>query len=82
MTLYVANQKSKIDFLKSTLVCQQCPSKSLFRFCSVHFDPGEDTTFVPPEELVQADIGTNLVQCRNYFWLVNHGGPENLSFQK
>ena len=50
-----------IDFLKSTLVCQQCPSESLFRFCSVPFDPGEDTTCAPLEELLQGDKGTSFV---------------------
>ena len=70
------------DFLKCPLVCQQSPSGSLFGFCSVLFGPGEGTTCVPLEELLPADIGTSLVQCRNYFRLVNHRGTENHSFRK
>ena len=71
--LSVANQMSMSDFQKCPLVCQQSPTESLFWFCSVLFGPGEGTTCVPLEELLQADIGTSLVQCRNYFRLVNHG---------
>ena len=56
--------------------------ESLFGFCSVLFGPGEGTTCVPLEKLLQAYIGTSLVQCRNYFRLVNHGGTENHSFRK
>ena len=73
---------SMSDFLKFTLVCQQSPSENLFWFCSVLFGPGEGTTCVPLEELLQADIGTSLVQCRYYFRLVNQGGTENHSFRK
>jgi hypothetical protein len=41
----------------------------------------EGTTCVPPEQLLQADIGTSLVECGNYFRLVYYGGTENHSFR-
>ena len=63
---------SMSDLIICLLACQQSPSESLFWSCSVLFGPGEGTTCVPLEELLQADIGTSLVQCRNYFRLVNH----------
>ena len=73
MTLYVAYQLSMSDFLKCPLVCQKSPFESLFGFSSGLVGLGEGTTCIPLEELLQADIGTSLVQCRNYFRLVNHG---------
>ena len=63
--LYVANQMSMSDFLKCPLVCQQSPSENLFCLCSVLFDPGEGTTCVPLEELLQAGIGTTFGWFRN-----------------
>ena len=84
-TLYVANQMSMCDFLLCPLVCQQSPSENQFYLCSVLFDPGEGTTCVPLEELLQAGIGstvgTSLVQCRNYFRVVNLRGTEDHNFQ-
>ena len=59
-----------------------CEVKPGIWFFSVLFGPGEGTTCVPLEELLQADIGTSLVQCINYFMLVNHGGTKDHSSQK
>jgi hypothetical protein len=73
---------SMSDFIKCPLVGQQSPSESLFWFCSVLFSPVEGTTCVPQEELLQADIGTSFIQCRNYFRLVYHGGTKNHSSRK
>ena len=39
-----------------------------------------ETPMIIKKEVLQADIGTSLVQCRNYCRLVNHGGTENHSF--
>ena len=50
------------DLKKIPLVCHQSPSKSLFWICDVLFDPGEGTICVPLKELLQAGIGTRLVQ--------------------
>ena len=41
-----------------------------------------ETPMIIKKEVLQADIGTSLVQCRNYCRLVNHGGTENHSSRK
>ena len=52
-----------------------------FSFCTILFDPGEGTICVPLKELLQAGIGTRLVQWRNFFWQINQRVTLNHIYQ-